>query len=272
MAHNTSIPAVFRRQTLTRDADGYAVWCVNDEPVALSPAATALVLCDVWDHHWCRGAEQRLAPMLGRMNDVAESLRARGVLIVHAPSDTIDDAYAGTPARLRVLAAPRAEPPADLPFDPPPSPIDAADGGSDTDADVAAPSRVWTAQHSTIRIDHDSDAISADGRELYSLYRHRGIDTVLIMGVHTNMCILGRSFAIKQMVRWAFPRIALVRDLTDTMYNPARSPYVSHDEGTRLVVEYIEKFWCPTVVSDDLLAGGSLLQSVSGEQQGVGSA
>jgi hypothetical protein len=72
------------------------------------------------------------------------------------------------------------------------------------------------------------------------------------MGVHTNMCVLNRSFAIKQMVRWGV-NIALVRDLTDTMYNPAMPPYVSHDEGTRLVVEYIEKFWCPSLLSDDLL-------------------
>jgi len=47
--------------------------------------------------------------------------------------------------------------------------------------------------------------------------------------------------------------VALVRDLTDTMYNPARSPYVSHDEGTRLVVSFIEKFWCPTVDSSQVL-------------------
>jgi hypothetical protein len=32
---------------------------------------------------------------------------------------------------------------------------------------------------------------------------------------------------------------------------------VSHDEGTRLVVEFIESFWCPSLVSDDLLRGTS---------------
>ena len=47
---------------------------------------------------------------------------------------------------------------------------------------------------------------------------------------------------------------ALLRDLTDTMYNPALPPYVDHQEGTRLVVEFIEKFWCPTVHSRDILA------------------
>jgi hypothetical protein len=75
------------------------------------------------------------------------------------------------------------------------------------------------------------------------------------MGVHTNMCVLNRTFAIKQMVKWG-KDVYLVRDLTDAMYNPARPPYVSHEDGTRLVVEYIEKFWCPTVASDDLLRSG----------------
>jgi hypothetical protein len=37
--------------------------------------------------------------------------------------------------------------------------------------------------------------------------------------------------------------VALVRDLTDAMYNPARPPYVSHADGTRLVIEYIEIVW-----------------------------
>ena len=72
------------------------------------------------------------------------------------------------------------------------------------------------------------------------------------MGVHTNMCVLRRSFAIKQMVRWGVD-VALVRDLTDAMYNPARSPYVSHDAGTQLVIGYIERFWCPSILSADLL-------------------
>ena len=30
-------------------------------------------------------------------------------------------------------------------------------------------------------------------------------------------------------------------------------PFVSHDEGTQLVIEHIEKYWAPTVSSDDLV-------------------
>ena len=54
------------------------------------------------------------------------------------------------------------------------------------------------------------------------------------------------------MIRWGVD-VALIRDLTDTMYNPKRAPYVSHDEGTALVIEHIEQHWCPTVTSTELM-------------------
>ena len=72
------------------------------------------------------------------------------------------------------------------------------------------------------------------------------------MGVHANMCVLKRPFGIRQMKEWSI-NIALVGDFTDGMYNPAMPPYVSHKEGTRLVVEYIRKYWCPVVTSGELL-------------------
>ena len=62
----------------------------------------AFVLCDLWDDHWCRGAAERVNEMAPRINMVVRALREKGVLIVHAPSDTMDF-YADTPARERVL-------------------------------------------------------------------------------------------------------------------------------------------------------------------------
>ena len=240
-----------RSQARTQNAHGYTIWEIVETPTEFSTAQTVLLLCDVWDRHWCRGAEERLTRLLPRMNELVTTLRDRGVLIVHAPSDTMDF-YAGTPARRRVLDLPEIEPPADRPHDDPHLPVDASEGGCDTGDDSSG---VWTRQHPVIEIDQEGDVISDNGREHYSLYRQRSIKNILIMGVHTNMCILGRSFAIKQMVRWDF-NVALIRDLTDAMYNPAKPPYVSHEEGTRLIVEYIEKFWCPTVSSGELMNGG----------------
>ena len=47
-------------------------------------------------------------------------------------------------------------------------------------------------------------------------------------------------------------QVALVRDLTDSMYDPRKRPFVSHARGTELVIEHIESRWCPSIMSDDL--------------------
>ncbi len=238
-----------RTQTLHTDAGGHATWEASVTMKVIPAREAAIVICDMWDNHWSHGAAERVNAMVPRMNEVLCAARARGVRIIHAPSDTMDF-YAIAPARQRILAAPYVEPPAALDHIDPPLPIDDSDGGSDT-GEIPW-HKAWTRQHAAIEIDQGRDGISCDGQEIYNYLRQQGITFVLIMGVHTNMCILKRSFAIKQMVRWGMP-VALVRDLTDALYNPAMRPYVSHTEGTRLVIEYIEKFWCPSVESTQLL-------------------
>jgi len=238
-----------RSQVFKQDANGYNRWEVVTAEKTIPANQTAVLICDMWDRHWSRGAAERVDAMAPRMNQIVKAARSRGAHIIHAPSETIDF-YAETPARQRVLAIPRVEPPPPIERPDPPLPVDDSDGGSDTGEQPWY--RAWSCQHPAIEIDQARDVISDDGVEIYSFLHRQGIQQVLIMGVHTNMCVLNRSFGIKQMVRWGLD-VALVRDLTDAMYNPARPPYVSHDEGTRLVVEYIEKFWCPTITSDDLI-------------------
>lgn len=240
-----------RSQRLTEDAGGHTVWEVAEADAEWRAAQTGLLLCDVWDDHWSRGAVERLEAMVPRMREVVEAARSLGVLIVHAPSNTLDH-YRDHAARLRALRVPRHQPPPEIDHADPPLPVDASDHGSDTGE--AEPHRAWSRQHPGIPIDPERDLISDDGAEVYGALQAYHVRHLAIMGVHTNMCVLNRSFAIKQMVRWGVD-VALVRDLTDAMYNPARPPYVSHEEGTRLVVEYIEKFWCPTLLSDAFTQG-----------------
>src|SRR4051812_30574996 len=179
---------------------------------------TALILCDVWNNHTCRSAVARLEAMVPRMNEVVNRLRDRGVFIIHAPSDTMSH-YEDHPARLRMIETPAVELPEPLPLPNPPLPVDASDGGCD---DVPPCPEVrpwpWTAEHPGITI-RNEDGISDSGQEIYSALRQRDINHVLMLGVHTNMCILHRSFGIKKLVRWRLNTV-LVRDLTDTMYNP----------------------------------------------------
>jgi hypothetical protein len=65
------------------------------------------------------------------------------------------------------------------------------------------------------------------------------------------MCVLGRSFGIRRMVGLG-KNVVLMRDMTDSLYNPRKRPYVSHFEGTDLMVNHIETYWCPSITSDQI--------------------
>jgi len=211
---------------------------------------TAILICDMWDKHWCRGATERVTAMAPVMNSVIEVARRNGVQIIHSPSETMGF-YVNAPQRQRIVDMPCVNTPKSLEMPTPPSlPIDDSDGGCDTGEKPWF--RAWTRQHPAITIMGD-DVISDDGLQIYNFIRQRDIGNLIMMGVHTNMCILNRSFGIKQMTMWGI-RCILVRDLTDSMYNPERSPHVDHEIGTELVIEYIEKYWCPSTTSDDLMA------------------
>ena len=131
-------------------------------------------------------------------------------------------------------------------------PIDDTDMGCDCETKCTI-RNAWSRQIDTLRID-DADAITDDGQEAYNLLAARGIKHVMLMGVHLNMCVLGRPFGIRQMVNLG-KDVVLVRDLTDTMYDPRQKPQVDHFSGTDLVVEHVERHWCPSITSVDLAGG-----------------
>jgi len=243
-----------RSQALVPNESGYLVWNYRSEKVTTDPRRLAVVICDMWDRNWSRAANERAEPLARQIDRFITRARAVGMTVIHAPSETMKF-YEGSPARVRVLAIEQAPFPVKRPHEDPPLPIDHSDGGSDTNlGNEKIHTAVWTRQCEAIHIDEERDYISDDGAEIHSLMRARGVDTVLLCGVHTNMCILNRSFAIKSFASRGID-IVLLRDLTDALYNPGKSPYVSHDEGTALVIGYIEKFWCPTATSAEILSG-----------------
>jgi nicotinamidase-related amidase len=234
--------------------------------VRWAPAETAFIICDMWDDHWCKGAARRVGELAVAVDRVIAAARARGAFIIHAPSSTVAF-YKDTPARKRAQEAPFAKSPAPLSTDDrwgtkwcwpdkarePDLPIDDSDMGCDC-ADKCKIREAWTRQIASIGIDQAKDAITDDGQETVNLLAQHGIKHVVLLGVHLNMCVLGRPFAIRQMVHQGRD-VALLRDLTDTMYNSQMRPKVNHFAGTDLVVEHVEKYWCPTFTSADIVGG-----------------
>jgi nicotinamidase-related amidase len=251
--------ATLRLRVRWQEAGGSADATVEKSSVReLVPGETAILICDTWNEPWCKSATRRCGALAERMAPLVEEARARGVHIIHAPSDTIDF-YKGHPARKRALAAAPAKAPVEIggwcslePDREGALPIDDSDGGCDCQPQCKT-GKAWTRQHPAIRID-DADIISDNGQEVYNYLVQHGIKNVIYMGVHTNMCVLGRSFGIRQMTKLGFNTL-LVRDLTDTMYNPRMRPFVEHDRGTDLVVAHVERHWCPSTTSAALAEG-----------------
>jgi nicotinamidase-related amidase/type 1 glutamine amidotransferase len=238
------------------------------------PSRTALIVCDMWDLHHCLSAVRREAEFAPRLEQVLTQARERGVTIIHAPSGCMDF-YRNHPARLRAIATPPARHlPPDIqawcrqipaeehqvyPLDQTGStedddPAEHARWAAELSAKGLNPRAPWTRQIDILTIDPDRDYISDLGDQVWSILEARGIDHVILTGVHTNMCVLGRPFGLRQLARNG-KRVVLMRDLTDTMYDPNTWPFVSHFTGTDLIVAHIEKFVCPTITSDQLLGG-----------------
>ena len=234
------------------------------QTVRWDPRQTAIIICDMWDDHTCKAAAQRVAEMVPTMNRMVSAAREIGVFIIHAPSGTMSF-YDDTPQRQRAIEAPLTESPIEIKWnywDPEregePLPFIrnggcgciqscpgwvADDKGTRQWKGGKVP---WTRQIETIEIASE-DAISDNGQEVYNLMEARGIDNVILMGVHTNICVSGRPFGLRQMV-YHGKNVVLCRDLTDSFFQPV-SPEFNHFRGTDLIVEHIEKRLCPTITS-----------------------
>jgi nicotinamidase-related amidase/type 1 glutamine amidotransferase len=260
-------------QTLEPSAKDPQAYLVQLRQTDWDPKKTAIIVCDMWDQHHCLDATNRVAELAPKMNEVLKAARSRGVFAIHAPSECMK-AYENHPGRLMAQNAPRSENvPAGLEKwcaiipreDAGKYPIDQSDGGCDSESVAQAafskklknmgrnPDAPWLREHDALVME-PGDAISDSGVEIWNLLEQRGIKNIILMGVHTNMCVLGRPFGLRQMVKNG-KNVLLMRDMTDTMYNPKRAPYVSHFTGTDLIVEHIEKFVCPTIGSEQLVGG-----------------
>ena len=238
---------VQQRKRVGNRQDGFRI---VQQDVQWNPRQTAIVVVDMWDNHHCRSAARRVAEMAPHMNKVLQAARRKGIFVIHAPSDCMD-AYRDTAPRKRAQSAPFAE--SNVKFqwnylnaehEAPLHPTLGRLGCSCDSPEPCGPDDPnWTRQIAAIRID-DQDAVSARGQEVFNLLKERGIRNVVVMGVHTNACVLGRPFGIRQMV-YVGQNVVLCRDLTDSYHRaPGR-----HFEALDSIIAHVEKYWCPTITS-----------------------
>lgn len=218
------------------------------------PAHTGVIICDMWDKHWCTNATLRVAEMAPRMNQVLHTLRNQGCTIAHAPSETMDF-YKDTPQRIRTLKLAEG---VQLTVDPekeafvskePGIPVNR--DGSECDCDVKCTfSMPWRRQIDLLDIE-DGDLIG-DNLDILQAFTQLGITHIIMMGVHTNMCVVGRAFGLRNQIRFGFHTV-LVRDMTDCRAPKDEAPFFNHYTALDYVIRHIERNLCPTVTSGQLL-------------------
>ncbi|MEI6605399.1 MAG: isochorismatase family protein [Verrucomicrobiota bacterium] len=238
-------------------ADGS--WQVTQTADELIPGKTAIVVIDMWDKHSCKSFTAKLGNMVPRMNPVLDAARKLHLQIVFAPSDVLGF-YKDYPQRKAMLAVPQHPEPAKVAFNPPPppGPTDFCECGPDQPCKKQAFGS-WSRQHPDLRIgggDLIGDCNNA--RELMNLCVERGIDTLLYMGVASNMCVLDRSMGVRNMKSHGF-RTFVVSDMVEAITSNGLSaqgkpdPAFTPAAGTARVQQHIEQYFCPTVTSRQLM-------------------
>ena len=186
--------------------------------------------------------------------------RVMGVQIIHSPTEPAMGPYYQHPAYKYMATFPaRAVPPA-LPHPEYPMPLNVDDGGAHGAVIEVGTQATGYAQIEGLDIVFEEDGVK-DGicepfEPVWNLMQAKGIKNVIITGCATNMCVMVKPLGIKNWVERGV-NVVVVRDLTRPMYSPASPPYVNLDVATRMMIDYLEKFWCPTVASEDILKSAS---------------
>lgn len=224
----------------------------------IDPSRTAVVIIDMWDRHWCETYTRRVAHLIPRMNAAVAAARSLGMQIVWAPSDVLE-AHADSPQRAAMLDVPPAPLPPVIDFNPPPAPVgDLCECGPEP---ACKPRKAWSRQHPDLEV-HSSDVFADcnNGRELLNLCADRGIDTLIYLGVASNMCICYRSCGMVNMRRHGL-RTFFVADLVEAITANGRDPVTRQPDpritpayGTWRVQQFLEQHISPSFESAQLLA------------------
>src|SRR5260370_454432 len=99
----TAQPLPLPLRSRSEDPKGSGNWQAVTVRQDLPISETAILICDMWNNHWCKGAARRVDELAQRMNPVLEQARAAGIQIIHSPSE-VTAVYADAPQRPAMLS------------------------------------------------------------------------------------------------------------------------------------------------------------------------
>ncbi|MCY2991224.1 MAG: NPCBM/NEW2 domain-containing protein [Planctomycetota bacterium] len=228
----------------TRGSDGRPE--IREETV--DARHVGVVVVDPWNFHWCKTATMRVDALIPRLNRALQVVRELGMTVMLCPSDVVDK-YAGWPQREFVIAMPK-QPVPPLATVNCPAPPDG--GGCACGAERCLVNYGWDGMHPDLHIGRD-DLLPDTLQEVWTICRDRQLTHLIYMGVHTQVCLLGKPMGLRNL-KAAGLQCILARDITDAHpgYNPATG--FTPDGHTAEVVAHFERYLAPTINMAEELA------------------
>ncbi|MDR1497038.1 MAG: cysteine hydrolase [Puniceicoccales bacterium] len=255
-----------------RDRSGDGSKAQRDKGIAVERieqwegAQTAIIICDMWAHQSSCVGNARIRELAVAFNPVLDAAREKGVLIVHAPSShDIGIFYKDHPARKTGEAFRKedfgnrrhwdfwehANGPGEHSHTVNPTEVGARwphIGGAVSGCKGGDQVLDW--RQTPLIIIKDNDMLTDDFKEILGYFRAKGIKNVVLTGVHTDMCVLGRPFGLRALKKNGFNAV-LCRDLTDHTLNcnSTAKGVPDHYRGAELLAKYIESYVSPSITS-----------------------
>jgi nicotinamidase-related amidase len=196
------------------------------------------------------------------MNRTLDAVRKLGIQVVFAPSDVVQF-YKDHPQRRAMEAVPSHPEPKTLGWSAPapPGPTDFCECGPGRPCRTRA---CWTRQHPDLKITgEDLIGDCNNGRELLNLCTARHLDTLVYMGVASNMCLQYRSMGLRNMKNHGL-RVLVVADLVEAISSNGLDAQGKKDlnftpaSGSARVQQHLERDLAPTLESRQLLASARM--------------
>lgn len=215
----------------------------------------ALLSIGIWNGHSCYSATERIHDIAKKSNIFIKKMRNNGCHIIHCGSYSnyhcLKGNWEDTNLRKNIKNHDKAIL-KDKGISIPPLPLDDSDGGYDIKDKNLEYNKKSVSIHPSIEIDYEKDCISDYSKEILNYLYAKKIKCILVFGTHTNMCLLDKPYGIKWYIRYGFPTIC-VRDLCDCMYNSKKKPFIEHNEANEIMIDWMEKYICPTINSNEIL-------------------
>ncbi len=219
---------------------------------AIPTSQAAVVLVDVWDHHYLKDTEARAETIIQEtLVPWLAACRASGMRIIHAPSSGMARAH---PNWVRLPAVPGERPPRQ---DWPPAAFRAKTGEFQAFSRPKEPReeerrqiREGITMHPKVQ-PLSGEPVVADGDELHRYCRQEGILFLLYAGFNTNACILFRDYGTVAMALRGY-EVILVRDCTTGMESRDTHATLGQTQGAILLLEMFSGY---STTSAEILAG-----------------